>query len=82
MGHDRIGRRIRCEAGHRALVEDEKKWHVYEPPKGEPEPVAVDFKSMFLEFEDDEEQSSSLASVLDVCAANGGIASSSRPAMW
>jgi hypothetical protein len=50
---------------HKTLVENEKHAFVYEPT-GEPEPTSVDFKTMFLDAEGDEEQSSSLASVLDV----------------
>jgi hypothetical protein len=63
---DMIGSAVEFAAKqHQKLVEDEKHWFVYEPTD-KPEPSAVDFKSMFLDSEDDEEQSSSLASVLDV----------------
>jgi hypothetical protein len=63
---DMIGSAVEFAAKqHKALVEDEKHHFVYEP-RGEPEPGKVNFKSMFLASEDDEEQSASLASVLDV----------------
>jgi len=63
---DMIGSAVEFAAEqHKALVKDERHHFVYEPG-GEPEPTKVDFKKMFLDSEDDEEQSSSLASVLDV----------------
>jgi hypothetical protein len=63
---DMIGSAVEFAAEqHLKLVNDEKQWFVYEPTH-EPEPTEVDFKSMFLDSEDDEEQSSSLAEVLDV----------------
>ena len=63
---DMIGSAVEFAAEqHLKLVADEKHGFVYEPT-GEPEPTTVDFKSMFLESEDDEEQSASLASILDV----------------
>jgi len=67
---DMIGSAVEFAADeHLKLVDAEKHGFVYEPT-GEPEPTKVDFKSMFLESEDDEEQSSSLASVLDVLHRN------------
>jgi hypothetical protein len=63
---DMIGSAVEFAARqHKALVEEEKHHFVYEPT-GEPEPVTVNFKTLFLASEDDEEQSGSLASVLDV----------------
>jgi hypothetical protein len=63
---DMIGSAVEFAAKqHMALVAEEKKHFVYEPTS-EPAPTTVDFKSMFLESEDNEEQGSSLASVLDV----------------
>jgi hypothetical protein len=50
---------------HRNLAEEERHGFV-DAPSGEPAPTSVDFKSLFLESEGDEEQSSSLASVLDI----------------
>jgi len=63
---DMIGSAVEFAAAqHLQLVSDQKHGFVYEPT-GAPEPATVDFKSIFLEAEDDEEQSSSLAEVLDV----------------
>jgi hypothetical protein len=67
---DMIGSAVESAAEqHCRLVEDEKHRSVYKTT-GEPEPTTVDFKSMFLDAEEDEEQSSSLASVLDVLQCN------------
>jgi hypothetical protein len=63
---DMIGSAVEFAAEqHGKLVEDEKQGFVYQPT-GELEPTMVSFKSMFLDSEDDEEQSASLASVLDL----------------
>jgi hypothetical protein len=49
-----------------AIVEDEEKWHVNDQADAAMKPAAVNFKTMFLDAEEDEEQTCSLASVLDV----------------
>jgi hypothetical protein len=51
---------------HVALVKDEVEWFTGDPPTATMKPMTVDFKTMFLDGEDDEEQTCSLASVLDV----------------
>jgi hypothetical protein len=59
---DMIGSAVEFAAAqYSALVESERP-----ADAPEPRPTAIDFQKMFLQSEDDEEQSTSLASVLDV----------------
>jgi hypothetical protein len=63
---DMIGSAVEFAAAqHCNLVHQEPKWHV-DRLSGEPPPTSVDFKSLLLDAETDEEQSCSLASVLDI----------------
>jgi hypothetical protein len=62
---DMIGSAVEFAAErHLAIVADEEKWHVND--QADTAPAAVKFKTMFLDVEEDEEQTCSLASVLDV----------------
>ena len=63
---DMIGSAVEFAAEqHRNLIHEERQRHV-DQLSGEPPPTSVDFKSLFLDAESDEEQNSSLASVLDI----------------
>jgi hypothetical protein len=64
---DMVGSAVEFAAQqHVALVEDEVGWFAGDEPAAGMQPMTVDFNSMFLDGEDDEEQTCSLASVLDV----------------
>jgi hypothetical protein len=63
---DMVGSAVEFAAQqHVALVKEEAEWFAGDPPDAAP-PTTVDFKTLFLDGEEDEEQACSLASVLDV----------------
>jgi len=64
---DMVGSAVEFAAQqHGALVKDEVECLTGDQPAAAMQPTAVDFNTMFLDGEDDEEQTCSLASVLDL----------------
>jgi len=62
---DMIGSAVEFAAEQQVeLAKDEAHWWITEPPAAPPHTIG--FKTMFLDSEDDEEQTSSLAAVLDL----------------